>query len=105
MMLRTLLITLTAIMLISCSKGHEIQLLSADNSHMLYLYPDNATAELYTGMSKIADYTLLAKNNIYTLTSKNNPVYKIQLILDMDNSEWACRGCKKQGFSRQWHQQ
>lgn len=94
-----------ALTLIGCGKGQEIQLLSEDNSHMLYLYPEDGTAEIYTGMSMLADYNLSKKGKIYTLVPNSNAATQIELTLDANTSNWACRGCVKGGLSSQWIQQ
>ncbi len=104
MMLR-IVVLLATLTLISCGKGEEIQLLSKDNSHMLYLYPEDSSAELYTGMSMLTDYKLSLDKKIYTLASKKKGFNNIELTLDANTGNWACRGCIKQGLSSQWIQQ
>jgi hypothetical protein len=91
--------------LFGCSKSQEIKLLSNDNRHMLYLYPDDSSAELYSGMSMIKDYELTLNKNIYTLNPKKVNAGKIELALDSKTGNWACRGCIKAGLSSQWVQQ
>jgi hypothetical protein len=91
--------------LFGCGKSQEIKLLSNDNSHMLYLYPDDSSAELYTGMSMIGDYELSFEKYVYTLKPKKSNSGKIELVLNSDTGNWACRGCKKMGLSSQWIQQ
>jgi hypothetical protein len=93
------------LVLAACGKGQEIQLLSENNSHMLYLYPEDSSAELYTGMSMIGSYSLSLDKKIYTLVPKKAETGKIELVLDSNTGNWACRGCRVSGLSSQWLQQ
>jgi uncharacterized lipoprotein NlpE involved in copper resistance len=99
------LATFAVLILVGCDKGQEIKLLSENNKHMFYLYPEDSSAELYTGMSMIGDYSLSLNKKIYTLVPKKAETGKIELVLDSNTGNWACRGCRVSGLSSQWLQQ
>ncbi len=105
MHLRVLLIAVT-LMLAGCgsSKTNELKLLSENNTHMLYIYPDDMSAELYTGMSLLNNYTLVSiTENSYEMTAKGDPT--LQLIFEPESSSWLCIACKSLGLSTAWIQQ
>jgi hypothetical protein len=80
---------------------NEIKLLSEDNTHMLYLYPDEQLAELYSGMSRINEFKLVNKSqNTYELSPIERPTLKITFTENTIN--WSCRQCNKLGLATNW---
>jgi len=106
MLLRIGFVVLTCVVLSSCDSGREIKLLSENNSHMLYLYPNDKSAELYTGVSLVADYQLkLNSKDVYLLKAKSDQSNPIEFMFDSNTGNWKCSGCIKQELSSQWVQQ
>lgn len=107
MVLRALLIAaLATATLASCSsKTNEIKLLSEDNSHMFYIYPDDLSAELYTGMSLVNNYKLVAvTEDSYELTT-NDSSKNLKLTLNPNTTTWLCTTCKRLGLATKWNMQ
>ena len=104
-MLRTLFL-IAMMTLIGCDgKSNEIKLLSQNNQHMFYLYPDAKSAELYTGMSLINEYKLVIAKQTYNLQQTSGNKAKLKLKLNPKTGNWFCKGCKANGYSSTWIQQ
>jgi hypothetical protein len=94
---------LAIVFLTSCDaiKKNEIKLLSKDRTHMLYLYPDENYAELYSGMSLINEFKLV---NISPQTYELSPIKEptLKITFKENSMNWHCIQCNKLKLATQW---
>lgn len=102
-MTRTIIMAFAMLWLTACSNEPEIQLLSDDDRHMMYVHLTDMKAEMYGGISMLASFDLkLAKENAYAFSPTSGDVGVVGFIHYPDKGVWRCPACPKYGLSASW---